>query len=322
MNSIQEFGVEIIQYLQTFHPQLDALMGFFAILVKAEYFLVLIFPVLFWNFKHRFFLKLLIVILIDMVLGETLRILLAQPRPWWIAEMVPIDAVTSVYSSPAGYSSFSVLFFGAMVLHFRKKWVTALCVFIILATSIAKLYEAATLPDHLILGMLQGGIMLWVFTKYSDAFVNYWIGLSKKKLILHIILICIGSYLMTYAATLIQLSYDLPSNIVKYKVIPSERLSGGGTPYFIGFLMTALLSLNINTFNHSNNIELKISLWKRIFASILCVAGIIVIFIIIRPALEGMFASYWYVGIMNLLVTLITGWWIYHLLPKKVIYRQ
>lgn len=322
MNSIQEFGVEIIQYLQTFHPQLDGVMGFFATLVKVEYFLVLVFPVIFWNFKHRFFLKLLIFILADMLLGETLRILFAQPRPWWIAEMIPIDAVTSVYSSPSGYSSFSTLFYGAIALHFRKKWVTALSIFFILATSIAKLYEAAALPDHILLGMLQGVFTLWIFTKYGERFVNYWISLPKKKLIVYVMLVCAVSYAITYVATVIQLFYDLPANMVKYKVIPGQRLASGGTPYFIGFLMTALLSLNLNKISQSNMTGLKISLWKRIITNVLGAAIIIIVFIVGRPIVAGLFANYWYDGIVNLLFTLFVGWWTYYILPKKIIYKQ
>lgn len=322
MNSIQELGVEIIQYLQTFHPQLDGVMAFFAILVKAEYFLVLIFPILFWNFKHRFFLKLLIFLLVDMILGETLRILLAQPRPWWIAEMIPIDAVTSVYSSPSGYSSFSTLFYGAIALHFRKTWITILGIFFILATSIAKLYEAAALPDHILLGILQGGIMLWVFTKYSERLANYWIGLPKQNAIGYAVVVCLVSYSITYVATAIQLSYDLPSYMIKYKIIPEQRLSSGGTPYFIGFLIMALLSLNLNKFSQNNIIEEKIRLWKRVLSTLLGVAVIVLVFIIGRPVIVELFTCYWYDGIVNLLFTLLIGWWTYCILPSKIIYNQ
>ena len=319
MYAIQQIGVEWIQYLQTFHPQLDGIMAFFAFFVKPEYFMVLIFPVLYWNFGHRFFIRLFIVILFDILLGEILRIGLAQPRPWWIAEMVPIDAVTSVYSSPAGYSSFSVLFFGYLAYHFKKKWITICSIFIIIATSVAKLYQAATLPDHLILGMLQGGLLLWLFIKYGELITNNWIKLPKAKAFVFTIAITILIYLITYGVTVFQLSYDLPTYMEKYKIIPSDRLSNGATVFASGFLISALLSLNINEINHSK-LNLNIAIWKSVLTTVLGLAVIVLLFIILRPSSVNMFSNSWIIGMINIATAAIVAAWIYYIIPRHVLH--
>mgnify|MGYP001141150836 CR=1 FL=1 len=315
MSSIQEMGVQFIQYLQTFHPQLDGVMGFFAILVKPEYFLVFVFPVLYWNFGHRFFIKLIIVILADILIGESLRILLAQPRPWWIAEMVPIDAVTSVYSSPAGYSSFSVLFFGYIAYHLKRRWVTLTCFFIIIATSIAKLYEAATLLDHLLLGSIQGGIILYLFIKYGDKVTDMWIKLKKNKAVFYCLLIGVGVYTITYLITLLQTTYDLPTYIIKYKIIPSDRLANGATGFVTGFLISSLLSLRDQKFNHLYS-KLNVKLWKRILVTIVGLFVVFLLFTIIRTTLINLFNNDFIIGTINLLIALIVGFWIYFYVPK------
>lgn len=315
MSTIQEIGVEFIQYLQTFHPQLDGVMAFFAIFVKAEYFMVFILPFLYWNFGNRFFIKLIIFVLLDILIGEILRIALAQPRPWWIAEMIPIDAVTSVYSSPAGYSSFTTLFFGFLAYHFKKKIITFLCVFIIIATSIAKLYEAATLIDHLFLGILQGGILLWLFIKKSDFIVDWVISLNKNNVILLSIGTTIIFYGFTYLIANIQLSYELPQSMIKYKIIPIERLANGATVFGTGFLISSLLSLKFNLLNHTNAI-LKINIWRRIIGTIIGLIIVFGVFIILRTSLVNLFFNDLIVGVLNLTITIITGLWIYVWFPK------
>jgi len=320
MSTIQELGVQFIQYLQTFHPELDGVMGFFAILVKPEYFMVFILPVLYWNFGNRFFIKLFIVVIIDILIGEILRIGLAQPRPWWIAEMVPIDDVTSVYSSPAGYSSFSTLFFGFVAYHFRKKWVTFICVFIIIATSIAKLYEAATLIDHLLLGIIQGLLMLWLFVKKGDKITDWIISLTKSRVLLLTLGLAILFYVLTYLITLLQLTYDLPASMIKYRIIPGERLSNGATVFTAGFLISGILSLKLNAYNHKH-LKVELALWKRILGTILGLGGVFVLFTVIRPTLINLFSNEIIVGCINLLFAVLTGFWIYNYVPS-ILYKR
>jgi hypothetical protein len=318
MTPIQEFGVSIIEQLQTFHPTLDGAMAVLAVLVKPEYFLVFILPFLYWNFDKRMIIKLLIAALIDISFGEILRIALAQPRPWWIADLVPIDAVTSVYSSPAGYSSFSVLFFGFIAYHFNKQWVTISCVSIIILTSIAKLYEAATLPDHLLLGALQGGLLLYVFIKYGDKVTDWFINLSRNRAVLSALGLASVIYMITFFITEMQLSYDLPGYMVKYKIIPSDRLAKGATVFVTGFLISALISLNRNKFNQTGNGNHP-KIWMRLLTSSLGLLVVFIIFIGVRTTLTGFFDNRLIIGLINLGATVITGFWIYEVFPKFVL---
>lgn len=317
MSSIQEMGVQFIQYLQTFHPQLDGIMAFFAFFAKAEYFYVFIIPFLYWNFGNRFFIKLFIMLLIDACLGEVLRIGFAQPRPWWIAEMIPIDPVSSVYSSPGGYASYTTIFFGFIAYHFRKRIITFICVFMIFACSISKMYQAAMLPDHMVFGFMQGLLMLWIFVRKGDAIANWIISLSKKRVISLAFALGMLIYLTTYLITLLQLTYELPVYMLKYKVIPSVRLANGATPFMTGFLISALVSLNLNYYNHQES-KINLKLWKRIVGTIMGLLVVFVLFILMRTTLIKMFNNDLVIGSINLSAATITGLWVYYYLPKRL----
>lgn len=320
MTNLQEMGVQFIQYLQTFHPELDGIMGFLAILVKPEYYLVFILPVFYWNFGKRLIITLLIAVLFDILLGEILRIAFAQPRPWWIADLVPLDPVTSIWSSPSGYSSFTVLFFGFLSYHFKKRWITISSVLIILLTGIAKMYQAAALPDHLLIGMIEGGVVLYLFIKYGEKLTSRFINLSKNK----VLWICLGIvsffYFVTYIVIEIQLTYNLPAHLIQFKMIPSQRLSSG-TVYMLGFLLCSLLSLKSESFNQNND-KFNMAIWKRILFSILGTIVTAIFFMGIRRFFVGLFENLLIIGVLNLIFTLIVGFWIYKILPKIMLAKS
>ena len=315
MTELQNVGIEFIKFLQTFHPQLDLFMGFFALLVKPEIIIVFVIPVLYFNLDQEKFLRLFIVVMIDVAIGEAFRILLAQPRPWWIADLVPIDPVTSIYSSPSGYSSFAIIFCGYLSIHSRKKWLTGLSIFLILATAIAKMYEAATLIDHSILGVIQGAIILYFFIKYENKLFDKLRSLNTIKLIEYTSIIIAGLCLLNLLAFMIHSTYDIPQEWIMYKVIPTQRLSNGGLVFAAGFAWSGLVGYGLIYRDSLNELK-KFNIKKKILLTIVGVVGLVIIFIPLRTSLSSLIDSRIVVMLINIIFSFMAGLWFIYFSPK------
>ena len=311
MQSIQTLGLEFLYYLQSFHPQLDALMAGFALLIKPEIFFVFVVPVMFWQFNIRLIANLYFVTTIDMIIGEILKIVFAQPRPWWISDLVPIDAGTSIYSSPGGYTSFAVVFYGYLALHIKKAWFTALAVCIVLMTGIAKMYQAAMLPDHMVMGVIQGALILYAF-KRNELKLNQWFDNASFKQVIAVALALLGGfYLLNLLAYYIHSFYRIPVEYLQYKVLPSIRLGSGGMVYAGGFMAACLIGYKKASVCGLADFT-DWSRLRRIIMSVVGIAGIMVIFILIRTNIVGLIDHRFMILVVNLMFSIATGYWLFY----------
>lgn len=312
MTSIQQFGIEIIQYLQSFHPDLDIVMGILAFTVKPEYFIVFIMPLLFWNTHKERIFALFVVLMIDISVGEILRALFAQPRPWWIADLVPLDPVTSVYSSPGGYSSFAVVFYGYLAYHFRRRAFTLVGVGMILFTGIAKMYEAAMLIDHMFWGIVQGLVILFLFLRAEARLFSLLQQLSR----LQAVAVSMGLVAVLFAldalALELQSGYTLPVSWAKYQMDTAERLADGGMVYACGFLLGALLAYKWYYKQFQSQV---LGLGYKIIQSIVGIVGVVMVFIILRQMISQPIEHLGLIWAINMVFAVLSGLWVFYWLP-------
>jgi hypothetical protein len=313
MTDIQAIGVEFIRFLQSFHPSLDGVVSVLGNSVKPEYSIVFIVPLLFWNVNRELFFRLFLLMMADLALGEILRAFLAQPRPWWIADLLPLDPVTSIYSSPGGYSSFATIFYGYLALQIRRKWFTVLGVAMILLTGIAKMYDAAMLPDHMLAGVVQGLVLLFVFRKYENQLFGWLAKLSGKQVIGLSVAVVSFFFLMDALALYVQNSYELPASWAKYRMEPELRLAEGGIVYACGFLLGAMLSIqSVLKGDVKSNLSIK---WK-IVQSVVGLIVVIGVFLAGRNALLSVIDSLIIVAIVNVGLAALSGFWVFTICPR------
>jgi hypothetical protein len=312
MTDIQALGVEFIRFLQSFHPSLDSVVSVLGNSVKPEYSIVFIVPLLFWNVQRELFFRLFILMMADLALGEIFRALLAQPRPWWIADLLALDPVTSIYSSPGGYSSFATIFYGYLALKIKRNWFTALGVAMILLTGFAKMYDAAMLPDHMVVGIVQGLVLLFVFKTYEDRLFNWLRKHSTKHVIGLSATVVTFFFVMDVIALYVQNAYELPAQWAKYKMDPEHRLAEGGIVYACGFLFGALLSIQ----SALRISKMKLSIKWKIMQSIAGLIVVVGIFLIGRNSLLSSIDSLVLVAIVNVGLATITSFWIFTTCPR------
>ena len=86
MDTLFQFGFQIIQALQTLSPALDGFMDSVSFLGRIEFFLVLI-PFVYWTIDRRIGVRTLLLLIHADFLNSSLKLLLHQPRPYWLGEV-------------------------------------------------------------------------------------------------------------------------------------------------------------------------------------------------------------------------------------------
>jgi len=314
---IESLGIEFIKYLQSMHNEISPIMELLAILVKVEFSFVFVVPLLFWNSRPNLIAPLYALLMVDVMLGDILKVILAQPRPFWIADIIAIDKVTSVYSSPSGYSSLSTVFWGYFYLHLRHKAILPIGCIFILSTGLSKMYHASMMPDHMVLGIIQGCLVLWLYWKYESKIALFIKQSTIQQWLLMVFSVIGLAYGAMYIAFLIHDTYQIPLQYIEYKMIASQRFAGGGITMSAGFFIGSTIGFK-RLITTKSDIQ-TLSRMSRIALSVTGLAVVIVLMVIIRTILIDSVDSRIQQWLINIIVTSLSSYWIFYSAPIRFI---
>jgi membrane-associated phospholipid phosphatase len=153
-------GLAIIQAIQSLHgPFLDQ---FFRIVseLHGELVYLVVLPLLVWLYDKKFARFMGHVFILGNVSNEILKDLFNTGRPS-PADVRSLHAETSG-AFPSGHSQNPLLFWGAVTLQVRRRWVTVALTSMVVLIGISRLYLGAHWPLDVIGGWAIGACMLWV----------------------------------------------------------------------------------------------------------------------------------------------------------------
>lgn len=200
METLFQFGIRITQSLQTLSPGLDAFMNAVSFLGRVEFYLVLI-PFIYWTIDRRLGVRTLLILLYVDFAGVALKLLLHQPRPYWLGGVKQLTVEPS-YGIPSTHASDSIAVGGYFIQRFKENWLRILISAIILLIGISRLYLGAHFPHDVIVGWLIGLVVLWAVAKWGEP-IHDW--LRSKTLPFQITLGFAGSLLIILTGLLIRL---------------------------------------------------------------------------------------------------------------------
>jgi len=311
MSFLQTKGLELIAWLQRFHPEQDPVMSALSILVRPEIIIVFVLPILFFWTRTKTLFPLYVLVMVDTLIGEILRVWLAQPRPWWIADLLPLDPVTSIYSSPGGYASMAVVVYGYLALESRRTWALAVAAMIVALTSVAKMYQAAMMPDHMVLGLVQGAVILGLYRYYRDP-IHEWVGhQSAGRQRLWLVGLALLEYGLYWAALVMQQSYNLPGAWAEYRMVPSVRLSDGGFVFALGFAIGAVLGYQRLVATGRTDFQ-AMPVLRRVAQTVLALVGTIAVFVILRQVVIARLDTLFLVWLVNMGCAIAAAYWVFY----------
>ena len=167
MEALQQFGISLIQALQTLSPSLDDAMHFFTFLGRIEFYLLII-PFLYWAIDKRLgFRSIMLLVAIDLV-GTAFKLFFRQPRPYWIWDVEPLSEESS-YGIPSTHASNSLVLGGYLAYQTRRTWFWIVMGLIIFLIGVSRLYLGVHFLHDVLFGWLLGILILWIANKRSDS---------------------------------------------------------------------------------------------------------------------------------------------------------
>jgi membrane-associated phospholipid phosphatase len=171
MDSIYQFGIQLIQALQALSPALDAPMSFFSFLGSIDFYLIFI-TLIFWVVDSQLGMRLLLVLVGTDFIGDAFKQLLHQPRPYWVGEVKALATETS-YGLPSTHSSNSFSVWGTLAYKLRREWLWAVSGLVVVLIALSRLYLGVHFPQDVLGGWLIGIAVIYLFVQLEPKVISW-----------------------------------------------------------------------------------------------------------------------------------------------------
>jgi len=183
MDAIYQFGIHLIQSIQTLSPALDGIMNGFTFLGRIEFYLAFI-PFIYWSMDRRIGVRTLLILIYTDFISTSFKLLLHEPRPYWFGGVKQMGMETS-YGIPSSHASDSLAVGGYLSKHVKQNWGRIVIGVVIFFVAFSRLYLAVHFPQDVLFGWLIGFTVLWAIAKW-ETIVRNW--LEDKSLSTQILL--------------------------------------------------------------------------------------------------------------------------------------
>lgn len=173
MEPILDWGVQIILWWQRFSPALDAPFKALTWTGDAAFY-ILFLPILLWTVDRKIAVRLTLAFLISGLLNAVAKLLAAQPRPFEYDPRVIAIVPAAGGGLPSGHTQNAVVVWGYLALTYRRRWLTALAVVLLVLVPLSRVYLGVHFPSDLLGGYLLGGLVLWLFWRAQDPVAARW----------------------------------------------------------------------------------------------------------------------------------------------------
>ncbi|MBR6526003.1 MAG: phosphatase PAP2 family protein [Clostridia bacterium] len=152
--------MELLKYLQQWRmPWLDAVVDALTYL-GDEVFFMLAGLLLLWCINKKWGFRLLFIGMLGTSLNQLLKGIFCIPRPWILDPNFQIvesaRGGATGYSFPSGHTHSAANVFGTLAMMIRKKWVTALCILLVLVVGFSRMYLGVHTPLDVGVSLLLG----------------------------------------------------------------------------------------------------------------------------------------------------------------------
>ena len=172
MDWLVQNGVNWIVAIQGLGAWLEAPMQFFSFLGTQEFFF-LVLPLLYWSVDAGLGLRVGFILLTSGVINESLKLLFAGPRPYWVSDRVAPLSAESSFGVPSGHAQHAVSVWGILATGMRKSWAWGVALVVIFLIGVSRWYLGMHFVHDVLLGWLIGALTLWLFIRFEGR-VTLW----------------------------------------------------------------------------------------------------------------------------------------------------
>jgi len=161
MDTLYENGFQFIRLFQTV-AWLEAPMRFFSFLGTQEFF-IFVLPAVYWCIDAGLGIRIGFILLLSNAFNESAKLVIHEPRPYWISTQIKALAADSSFGAPSGHAQLAAGVWGVAAAGVRRGWAWAAAVPLILLIGLSRMYLGVHFPHDALLGWLLGAITLWAF---------------------------------------------------------------------------------------------------------------------------------------------------------------
>jgi len=154
------------------NPFCDLLVGGITLLGEETFFTI-VGMVIFWCINKKWGYRFLLIGLSGSIVTQLLKAIFLIPRPWVLdPEFQIVESAREAaggYSFPSGHTQSAVGVFGTLAVWLRKKWLTVVCIVLMLLVGFSRMYLGVHTPLDVGVGLICGVItvlgLTWLFEK-------------------------------------------------------------------------------------------------------------------------------------------------------------
>lgn len=166
MSTIVDWGLPVVQWMQSLGLWLEPVMQFFTFLGTEDFYL-LIMPIFIWWVDIDLGIRLGLGLLISANINFILKVIFGLPRPYWVSTDIMAFGSDPYFGLPSGHAQNAVVIWGMLASWSKKHWLRAAMLFLILMISLSRIYLGVHFPLDTIAGLILGGLLLWLFLRFG-----------------------------------------------------------------------------------------------------------------------------------------------------------
>lgn len=166
MDSILDWGIDIVIWFQQFSPALDVPFKMLTFMGDEMFFLLFL-PFVYWCLDRRTGARLIILFLFSAYINGLAKIFANQPRPFEYDPCVKQLASASGGGFPSGHTQGAVIVWGYLASAFKKEWLWVVAGILMILIPMSRIYLGVHFPTDLLGGYIIGAMLLILFLKYG-----------------------------------------------------------------------------------------------------------------------------------------------------------
>ncbi len=182
---IWKWGADIVAEIQTWG--LPIIPFELVTYLGNETFYFILVPIFFWFVQPAIGIRLLGILLFSSYSNSFFKLVLTEPRPYWVSSEIKGYVFESSYGIPSGHSQNAVTIWGYLAYAFRKRGAMVFVPAIVLISLIcfSRLVLGVHFPQDIIGGLLLGAVCLYVYIRTTDSVLGWFESLPFARKIIY-----------------------------------------------------------------------------------------------------------------------------------------
>jgi hypothetical protein len=151
-------------------------MKIFSFLGTEDFFMVVL-PIIFWCVDTDLGIRVAFILMFSNGINDAFKMALHGPRPYWLSSKVQGMAVETSFGVPSNHTQSAMAIWGIMAAYLRKWWAWLIAILLVILIGLSRMYLGVHFPHDVLLGLLIGGLVLWLVLRFWDPVVVW----AKKQ---------------------------------------------------------------------------------------------------------------------------------------------